>query len=246
MVKKKEEKKEESPTPKNVWDVLSLIDCNDFTEEKNGLTYLSWAWAWGVLKNKYPQAMFRKELFQDKFNKHVPFMQDEAGNSFVMVTVIVPEHSVDGEVIPEISSTELFPVLDYRNKGVQHPDAFEVNTAMQRALAKAIAYLGLGHYIYAGEDLPVPYTPNLLKIDVVSDSGKVKRGEGIDMIVAVFKEFINGIETSDALKSFWIKNAEAIKVLEKRDKSKYDSVVKYFQDKSNEIKKAEAETKEEA
>ena len=29
-----------------------------------------------------------------------------------------------------------------------------MNTAFQRGLAKAISYHGLGHYIYAGEDLP--------------------------------------------------------------------------------------------
>jgi hypothetical protein len=39
---------------------------------------------------------------------------------------------------------------------VPEPDAFQVNTAMQRCLVKAIALHGLGLYIYAGEDLPEP------------------------------------------------------------------------------------------
>ncbi len=30
---------------KSVWSVLSKINCNDKTEKKNGLTYLSWSWA---------------------------------------------------------------------------------------------------------------------------------------------------------------------------------------------------------
>ena len=46
------------------------------------------------------------------------------------------------------------PVLDYRNKAVKNPDAFSVNSSLQRCLTKAISYHGLGHYIYAGEDLP--------------------------------------------------------------------------------------------
>ena len=50
--------------------------------------------------------------------------------------------------------TAQLPVMDYRNKAIPNPDAFAVNTAMQRALAKAIALHGLGLYIYAGEDLP--------------------------------------------------------------------------------------------
>jgi hypothetical protein len=50
--------------------------------------------------------------------------------------------------------TAQLPVMDYRNKAIPNPDAFAVNTAMQRCLAKAIALHGLGLYIYAGEDLP--------------------------------------------------------------------------------------------
>jgi hypothetical protein len=46
------------------------------------------------------------------------------------------------------------PVMDYKNKAIANPDAFAVNTAMQRCLAKAIALHGIGLYIYAGEDVP--------------------------------------------------------------------------------------------
>jgi len=124
----------------SVWEKLSKIDVNDHTEKKNGLTYLSWAWAWGVLKNEYPEATFEKHVQPDG----MPYIKDENGYAFVQVTV-----TVEG-----ISATELFPVLDYRNKAIQNPDAFSINTAFQRGLAKAISYHGLGHYIYAGEDLP--------------------------------------------------------------------------------------------
>tara|TARA_R110001592_G_scaffold19550_1_gene80037 strand:- start:1378 stop:2118 length:741 start_codon:yes stop_codon:yes gene_type:complete len=124
----------------SVWKTLSAINVNDHTEKKNGLTYLSWAWAWGVLKSHYPEATFTKHIQPDGS----PCIKDETGYAFVQVTV-----DVDG-----ISATELFPVLDYRNKAIQNPDAFSVNTAFQRGLAKAISYHGLGHYIYAGEDLP--------------------------------------------------------------------------------------------
>jgi hypothetical protein len=127
-------------TKKSVWETLSKINVNDHTEKKNGLTYLSWAWAWGVLKEHYPEATFEKHI-QDN---GMPYIMDANGFAYVQVTV-----TVDG-----ISATELFPVLDYKNKAVVKPDSFAINTAMQRALAKAISYHGLGHYIYAGEDLP--------------------------------------------------------------------------------------------
>jgi hypothetical protein len=53
----------------------------------------------------------------------------------------------------------LLPVMDNRNKAIPGPDAFQVNTAIMRCLAKAIAMHGLGLYIYAGEDLPESDTP---------------------------------------------------------------------------------------
>jgi hypothetical protein len=120
-------------TKKSVWETLSKINVNDHTEKKNGLTYLSWAWAWGVLKEHYPEATFEKHI-QDN---GMPYIMDANGFAYVQVTV-----TVDG-----ISATELFPVLDYKNKAVVKPDSFAINTAMQRALAKAISYHGLGHYI---------------------------------------------------------------------------------------------------
>ena len=48
----------------------------------------------------------------------------------------------------------MLPVMDHRNKAIQDPDAFAVNTAIMRCMTKAISMHGLGLYIYAGEDLP--------------------------------------------------------------------------------------------
>ena len=123
--------------PKTVWERLSQIDVNEHTEKKGNLTYLSWAWAWGTLKNEYPNASFRKHWFDN-----LPYAIDEGGNAYVRVTVNVE----DAEV------TETLPVLGGNNRPVKNPDSFAVNTSLQRCLAKAIAYHGLGHYIYAGED----------------------------------------------------------------------------------------------
>lgn len=125
---------------KTVWEQLSKIDVSDHVEKKNGMTYLSWAWAWRTLKEHFPDATFRKHVNDDGY----PCFMDANGNAFVSVKVIVA-----GE-----EQTETFPVLDFKNRGVQNPDAFQVNTALQRCLTKAIGYLGLGFYIYAGEDLP--------------------------------------------------------------------------------------------
>jgi hypothetical protein len=127
-----------------VWGVLSKIDCSEHTEKKGNLTYLSWAWAWGILKEKYPDASFEKHWFSYGDGYSVPYAMDKQANAYVKVTV-----TVEGNPI-----TEVLPVLDNKNKPVQKPNSFNVNTALQRCLTKAIALHGLGHYIYAGEDLP--------------------------------------------------------------------------------------------
>jgi len=125
------------------WSVLSKIDVNDHVETKNNLTYLSWAWAWAILKDKYPQASFQKHWFDHECGR-LPYASDPAGNTFVSVTVTIGDEAM----------TEVMPVLNHANKSVKNPDAFQINTSLQRALAKAIGLHGLGAYIYQGEDLP--------------------------------------------------------------------------------------------
>ena len=42
----------------NYFVTLNGINVNEKTEKKNGLTYLSWAWAWGEIKKLYPDATY--------------------------------------------------------------------------------------------------------------------------------------------------------------------------------------------
>lgn len=129
----------------SVWETLSKIDVSSYVESKNGFTYLSWAHAWREIKNIYPQAVFKKHRHEET---GTPVFMDHNGNAYVVVTVVI---KTDDEIA---DATEVFPVLSSSNKPVQNPNAFEVNKALQRGLTKAMAYLGLGFYIYAGEDLP--------------------------------------------------------------------------------------------
>jgi len=130
---------------KSVWETLSKIDVGENTEQKGNLTYLSWAWAWGTLKDHYPDATFEKHWFEmGEPSYKIPYAMDKQGYAYVMVSVKVLDHTI----------CETFPVLDHRNNSVKTPNSFQINSSLQRCLAKAIAYHGLGHYIYAGEDLP--------------------------------------------------------------------------------------------
>lgn len=133
-----------------VWETLSHIDCSKHTEEKNGLTYLSWAWAYKILKDHYPDTQVTKHWFDygGPANEIVPghklpYAMDRNGWAYVMVTI-----TING-----VEATETMPVLNYNNKPVQKPNSFEVNTSLQRTLAKAAALHGLCINLYTGEDL---------------------------------------------------------------------------------------------
>lgn len=117
---------------------LLKVNVNDHTEKKNGLTYLSWAWAWAEALKADPTATYKIEMFDGK-----PFV-DINGTAMVMVTA-----NMFGKPM-----TCQLPVMDYRNKAIPNPDAFAVNTAIMRCMTKALSLHGLGLYIYAGEDLP--------------------------------------------------------------------------------------------
>ena len=117
---------------------LLKLNVNEHTEKKNGLTYLSWAWAWAEALKADPAATYMIEMFDGK-----PFV-DINGTAMVMVTV-----TMFGKPM-----TCQLPVMDYRNKAIPNPDAFAVNTAIMRCMTKGLALHGLGLYIFSGEDLP--------------------------------------------------------------------------------------------
>jgi hypothetical protein len=117
---------------------LAKINVNQHTEKKGNLTYLSWAWAVDQLLRKDDAASW-----EYRFHEGRPYVQ--IGDT-CMVFCTVKAFGKD--------RTAQLPVMDYKNRAIVSPNAMDVNTAMQRCLAKAIALHGIGLYIYAGEDLP--------------------------------------------------------------------------------------------
>ena len=118
---------------------LLKINVNGHTERKGNLTYLSWAWAWAEVLKIDPGARWTAHEWDNS-----PVMYLRNGTAMVKVSV-----EIKGDI-----KTCVLPVMDNRNRAIVDPDAFAVNTAIMRCLAKAIAMHGLGLYIYAGEDLP--------------------------------------------------------------------------------------------
>ena len=128
-------------TTQNTFMKLFKTDVSKYIEKKGQFNYLSWAYAVQELKKACPTARWGVTKAEDGS----PFFKTECGY-FVDVWV-----EVDG-----ISLSQIHPVLDNRNQAIEKPNAFQINTSLQRALAKTIALHGLGLYIFAGEDLPEP------------------------------------------------------------------------------------------
>ena len=119
-------------------EMLLKKNVNEHVEKKNGLSYLSWAWAWAEALKADPKASYKIEMFNCKCYMEIN------GTAMVFVTVTMFDKPMTCQL----------PVMDYRNKAIPNPDAFAVNTAIMRCMTKALALHGLGLYLYSGEDVP--------------------------------------------------------------------------------------------
>lgn len=125
-------------TNENYFEKLAAIDCSEYVEKKGKFNYLSWTWAVKQLRKEDPTATW--EVIR---HNGMPYLKTECG-FFVEVAV----------TCQGITLSQIHPVLNGANKPIPQPNAFDINTSIQRCLVKAIALHGLGLYIYAGEDLP--------------------------------------------------------------------------------------------
>lgn len=171
----------------NVFEKLYSMNVNSKTEEKNGLTYLSWAWAWGEFKKVYPEATYTIK----KNEQGLPYIYDENLGYMVFTSVTV------GDLTHEM----WLPVMDSANKSmkdkpytyqakeyqygkwtgnmvdktVESATMFDINKTLMRCLTKNLAMFGLGLYIYAGEDLPEENGETIInntKVDSLNESIK--------------------------------------------------------------------------
>jgi len=164
---------------------LRKVNVNEHIEKKNGLSYLSWAWAVDQLLQLDNAATW-------SYGEPTKF-----GESLMVFCTV--------EAFGKKMTAQL-PVMDYRNKAIPNPDAMSVNTAMQRCLAKAIALHGIGLYIYSGEDVPEEdvvkkpeaVTPNAGALDGISK-------EDMDILHELAESFTKyvGAGTLDPAKEIW-------------------------------------------
>jgi len=129
---------------KEVFKEMESTKLETATKGPNKLTYASWAESWGALKRLHPTATFKvheNEGMPMFYDRNLPMM-----GAFVKVTV----------TIMGLGHTVHLPVMNHSNKSLKLAEmsTFDVNKNIQRALTKAIAYHGIGLYVFKGEDYP--------------------------------------------------------------------------------------------
>ena len=189
----------------SVFQVLNSINCNEHTEQKNGLTYLSWAWAWQMVKQNFPDATYT--IYE---NKDGLLYHTDGKTAWVKT----------GVTINGLEHIEYLPVMDFKNKSItiDQITSFEVNKAVQRSLTKACARHGLGLYIYAGEDLPdgdskVTPAPKLTEKeqdDLALAIDEIKHCKSIDELTDVAKKWKGFQNVPAYLKAGQLKKQELL------------------------------------
>jgi len=168
-------KKTELPFIAEVWGTLSSINCNEQTHEKNGLTYLSWAWAWGILMEYYPESEY--EFSKPKYLPN--------GTVEVWVTITIKQG------LNSAKRRMWLAVMNYKNQAVVDPDSTAISNTRMRCLTKCLAMFGLGHYIYAGEDIPRAEAKEVKKEAVVPIPKKIEACTNINQLVALWGSLTN-------------------------------------------------------
>ena len=146
----------------NYFKVLSSINLSDKIKKKDKLSYVSWAWAWGELKKRFPDATYKiyerdQEIITtqvdhyDKKEMDIANAIPESPQSEVTIvkkTVIPINYFTDGRTawvkvgvtVQGIEHIEELPIMNNRNQAILAGEvtSTQVNKAIQRALTKAI------------------------------------------------------------------------------------------------------------
>ena len=147
---------------KNYFKELLEVDVTGHIEKKNGLDYISWAYAWAEVKKRHPDAQYKIYENKDELNYFT-----DGKTCWVK----------NGIIIDGIEHIEYHPVMDYRNKSIplNAVTSFDINKTIQRSLTKAIARHGLGLSLFYS-DLAVDDAPEEEKCEscgkpIVSEHG---------------------------------------------------------------------------
>lgn len=216
----------ESVTYESIWQTLIKVDVSRHVEKKNGLSYLSWAWAWGVLMEEFPSATYEFD----------PHELHNDGTVTVHCTVR----------IGNCHRSMWLPVMDFKNAAIRNPDARKISDTRMRCLVKCISMFGLGHAIYAGEDisaiaansaelmadldegsLPLideaPPKPSKKKVPTKNAAADIPSPEGAEEVAKKLLEFAQKFcKDTKSLREFWSENKQVIDILDSNYKEQFE------------------------
>jgi len=139
----------------NVWQTLSKIDIQDYVEEKNGLRYLGWSYAWKLTVEKYPDATYH---FKTWDGMDCLYYKDETAS-------VACEMTIDG-----ITREMWLAITDNRNNSIKNPASSDIANTKQRCLVKCLAMHGLGLHLWFKDGLPLPTDDEALEYKMQAES----------------------------------------------------------------------------
>ena len=126
---------------KSTFKELTSINVKDKVEKKGRFDYLSWAYAWAIVKDKYPDS--NRTVYESEHTGLNYFSDGSTAYVKVGITIDGTEH------------IDYLPIMGHNNQSlsIDKITSFAVNKTIQRSTVKAIAMHGLGLSLWAGEDL---------------------------------------------------------------------------------------------
>lgn len=165
---------------KSVFETLSKIDVSnhvDTIKMKKGpaLSYVSWSWAWSIVKSYYPDTPTPKyTMFPEmKLKTHTESYEVEyMCKKYKRYRTVVDSAELTDRKVPYLTTptgtmvectitiegepySEYLFVMNNSNQPIINPTTSEINKTQKRCMVKALALAGLGLNLYAGEDLPM-------------------------------------------------------------------------------------------
>lgn len=222
----------------NIWKTLSAVDCNEKTEKKGNLTYLSWAWAWGIVQDHFPDSDYHFTQFDHPSGLTTDAMYYPDGTASVHVTVTINGGAPQSRC--EIERTMWLPVMDYKNKAIDSPSSRDISDAKMRCLTKCLAMFGLGHYIYAGEDIPSESSGNSVA-PKSTPKAKVSKANGVSAkpnekikdhgVFIAHDTVIQAIKRKEDLQAHFKSNKEELAKLKESHPDVAEAIVASFKER---------------
>lgn len=134
------------------------------TDKSGGrpLSYVSWAYAWGMFKQIYPDAKYRI----CKNDQGLPYFSDPQtgimcyteitanGETHEMWLLVMNAANKAMKLTPYEYQAWSYKKNQWETKRVEAANMFDINKTIMRCLVKNMAMFGFGLNIYNGDDLP--------------------------------------------------------------------------------------------